>query len=332
MIYFPEQYVGLASTFNQALPNNKNRNSLAYRYWFRSLLQRLQSRIGINGWLEEWDELGLKDFFKFVLIYRGFIIGTKTNQLGKIFGWGCLTGWNWAYQPTTASINLPNLHTSTLSRTIGKDCTVLKMTPDYMGLIDVIDYFACKLAGLDAGIDGAIENSKIPQILGANNPAAMKALQQIGNDVASGKAVIVYNTKQLNGNADGTKSSKTKTDFNADNPFCQVKLFTQQDYVLDKLLIDLQTIINQFDAEIGICTVPYQKAERMVTSEADSKQEDSMSRMTVCIDCLNDSVKEWNKYFECDMSFELNTITPQEGDEENVDMETDDTLDRGVSE
>ena len=42
-----------------------------------------------------------------------------------------------------------------------------------------------------------------------------------------------------------------------------------------------------FDAEIGIVTIPYNKKERMVTSEAESRQGDALARITVWNDCLN---------------------------------------------
>ena len=43
----------------------------------------------------------------------------------------------------------------------------------------------------------------------------------------------------------------------------------KDNYITDKQLVDFQTILNSFDAEIGINTVPYQKAERFVSAEAE---------------------------------------------------------------
>ena len=61
------------------------------------------------------------------------------------------------------------------------------------------------------------------------------------------------------------------------------------------------TILNQFDNEIGIPTVPYQKKERMVTSEADSKIIDATARSVVWRDCLVSCCKVINKMFGVDL-------------------------------
>ena len=60
---------------------------------------------------------------------------------------------------------------------------------------------------------------------------------------------------------------------------------------------DIQTLINQFDAEIGIVNVPYEKKERMTQFEAESKQSDGIARATLWRDTLQRSFDEFNELF-----------------------------------
>lgn len=66
----------------------------------------------------------------------------------------------------------------------------------------------------------------------------------------------------------------------------------------DKILTDMQTIVNNFDREIGIPSLPYQKKERMVTSEADSTIIDSQSRILTWFETLKSSIENVKNYFQ----------------------------------
>ena len=70
----------------------------------------------------------------------------------------------------------------------------------------------------------------------------------------------------------------------------------KQSYIITDLLRDFQTIINDFDTEIGIPTIPYEKKERMVADEANSKQIDAESRSTVWFEELNRTAKICNEF------------------------------------
>ena len=76
-----------------------------------------------------------------------------------------------------------------------------------------------------------------------------------------------------------------------------LKLFSASDYITDKLLADHSTLINNFDAEIGIPSVPFEKKERLVTAEADSRKLDSTARARTWLDTLTASCEIINDRF-----------------------------------
>jgi hypothetical protein len=122
--------------------------------------------------------------------------------------------------------------------------------------------------------------------VGAKTKAAAQALKKVIDKMNKGEPAVVYDQRIENDQRD------------KDTPF---QLLTRNsiknDYITSDLLVDFQTIINAFDAEVGIKTVPYQKAERLVSSEADSKEQDASARLEVWIGCLERSIERVNKLF-----------------------------------
>lgn len=272
-------------------PSTVKRNSKAFRFWLRSLFQRAESVIKFNGLPEDW-KLNSDKFYDWLFLY-GFIGVLDVSEYGTIFNKCDLYGQNLYYKPTEIIVSNPALRGGSIRKKIGVDAALIKLTPDFQGIIDICVYYAEKLSLLDGAQNTSFINSKIPFMLGAKNKAAAEMLKKMLDKVNSGEPTVIYDIKA----EDNIK--------NGDSPFHVFKLFEGTDYISDKLLQDTQTILNEFDCEIGIQTLPYQKAERMVTSEADSKKQDSIARCTTWLRCINDSLPEVNSMFNLNISAEL---------------------------
>ena len=88
-------------------------------------------------------------------------------------------------------------------------------------------------------------------------------------------------------------------------------------YLTTDQLQDFQTLLNNFDAEIGIPTIPYQKKERMVQSEAESRQLDSRARSTRLFETLQGSISDVKKLYpdivlDVAMRYQENAVEDQE--------------------
>ena len=156
-------------------------------------------------------------------------------------------------------------------------------------------------------------NNKYAKLFFAKDKAAATTIQKGFDLINRGEPAIVLDEGLAN-------------DRNKDAPFqFWVEEDLQKNYITDKQLQDLQTIINQFDAEIGIPTVPYEKKERMVTKEASSKEADSRARCTTWIRCLESSKEQIVKMFP-KLKDTLNfTLTfPEDDPEDPEDQEVDD--------
>ena len=232
-------------------------------------------------------------------------------EVGKTFQPAGLSGYDWYYQPTKAIVSNPLLKES-LELKIGTDCEILKLTPDFFGVWDIISYYAEKLSTLDNAINMSLINNKFAFILGARNKVAGQALKKMLDKINKGEPAVIYDMKLLNDPTD------------KEEPFqvWERKGSLKESYLTTEQLQDFQTIINSFDAEIGIPTIPYQKKERMVTSEADSRQNDSKARATIWIECLKSSAEKVKKLYP-DITLNFKLRYEQEEEDELIKTEPD---------
>ena len=255
----------------------KNRNNAHYNYWFRSLFQRASSVIVFDDL--PWNG-SVKQFMYYCLLKYGYIDCFNDETFGKAFQPCTLSGMDFYYQPTDANVSNPDLN---VTHKIHKDCGILKLTPDYRGIWDVIDYYACMLAEFNPAIMMSVINAKYATIMGAETKAGARFLEKVVDKVNAGNPAIVFDASIL-----VPKNPATKEDTIHDYSRKDIK----STYIGTELINDFMSILNQFDSEIGIPTIPYQKKERMVTDEATSRTIDSQARSLIWIESLNDTLDE----------------------------------------
>ena len=316
--YIPLNYEGLNLIEGTIFPSSvKNINNRSFWFWERALFQRACSAIITEEFPEEWEGT-VKDFFYYCIFAQGWTCIFDRPEYGTIFNPGTLSERDIFYQPRYALITNPLINEKTnssggLKLEIGKECQILKLTPDFMGIWDIISYYAEKLSLLDNAINMSLINSKFSWILGARNKVAGNAIKKIMDKVNEGEPFVVYDLKLTNDPTD------------KDTPFQFLDFGNVKDkYITSMQLQDMQTILNSFDCEIGIPTVPYQKKERMVASEAESKQMDATSRASVWVDCLNSSAKKVNKlYPNINLKFKLRFDPEEKEVSDNGQIDTD---------
>ena len=305
-----DQINALAGSYNPSPV--KAYNNKTYSYWERSLFQRATSVV-VSELPDDWKGT-IKDFLYYCLFRFGYVPIFERAEVGKTFQPAGLSGYDWYYQPTKAIVSNPLLKES-LELKIGTDCEILKLTPDFMGVWDIIAYYAEKLSTLDNAINMSLINNKFAFILGARNKVAGQALKKMLDKINKGEPAVIYDMKLLNDPTD------------KEEPFqvWERKGSLKESYLTTEQLQDFQTIINSFDAEIGIPTIPYQKKERMVTSEADSRQNDSKARATIWIECLQSSAEKVKELYP-DITLNFRLRYEQEEEDELIQTEPDRAL------
>ena len=299
-MYLPLNYDKLNLIEGTYQPSQVKNRSVSFDYWVRTLFQRASSNL-IFGLPEFWQG-DISNFWYYCMLKFGFVSiqdltgkGKRGDELGMCFSPVGLSGINFYYQRTLAILSNPTLDES-YELEIGKDCVLCCLTPDKMGIWDVIERYAEMLSNLDNAINMSIINSKVPFILGGKNKAAVQALKKIMDKVNSGQPAVFYDSRIQD-------DAQTK-----DTPFQFLKLLEnpKQNYLTTDQLMDLHTILSDFDAEVGIPTIPYQKKERETAFESQSKVADGQARSLVWERTVNDSLKNVKKlYPQLDITFKL---------------------------
>ena len=279
-MYYPLNYDSINNAAGLYAPSAiKAYNNLSFAYWERSLFQRACSTLKFTV---PWSGK-VFDFFMYCLFRFGYIAISENDIYGKWFQPCTLSGYDFYYQPTRAIISNPDYNADLK---IGQDCEILKLTPDYMGIWDIISFFAAELSELDNAINMSLVNNKFGFILGARNKTAAQAIKKALDKINAGEPAVIYDMSLLNDETDETEPWQVWERGNL-----------KDTYFTPEQLQDRMTILNQFDAEIGIPTIPYNKKERMVQSEAESRQYDAVSRVTVWINTLEESIKDINALY-----------------------------------
>lgn len=311
MSYMPLFYNRLNKIDNSFFPNTvKGRNNLSFAYWERSLFQRACSTLEFE--LPEQWQGQVKDFFYYCLFRFGYVVVFYDVEYGLTFQPCNLKGYDLYYQPTDAIISNPAFSVKQNMRNykIGSNCELIKLTPDYMGVWDIIDFYADKLSTLDGAISMSLINNKFAFLIGAKTKAAAESLKKMLDKVNRGEPAVIFDSKLI-----------TDDPVSKDTPFQVWDRKLKENYITTDQLNDFQTILNNFDAEVGIPTIPYQKKERLVTSEAESRVIDSTSRSIIWYETLQSSIEKVNNMFNSSISCKLRY------NEENDNVDTEDNKD-----
>lgn len=309
MSYMPLYYDKLNKLDNSFFPNTqKRRNNLSFGYWQRSLFQRACSTLVFD--LPETWQGSVKDFFYYCLFRFGFVVVFKESAFGLTFQPCTLKGYNMYYQPTDALVANPALKKD-LTLKLGQDAELIKLTPDYMGIWDIIDFYADKLSNLDGGITMSIENSKFAWLLGAKSRPAAEGLKKMLDKISRGEAAVIFDSKLIQDDP-----------VSKDTPFQVWDRKLKENYILSDQLKDLETILYNFDSEVGIPTIDNgQKKERMVVSEAEARTIDSTARSIIWYDTLQSSLKKVNSHFDTDIRVSLRYNKEEEELNTNYDID-----------
>lgn len=266
-------------------PSSIHLESRIVAYNFRYLLQRAAS-------VFEWDlpESIERNYFLYTLYSIGYGFVFRTGEYGTIFNHGGLSGYDIYYQPRYAVVANPLLAkeygedaTKYQHMTIGKECAILRLTPDYIGIMDVCKYYAELLGTASSSLITNLVNTKMAYVFGATNKTAAETLKKLYDNIASGEPAVFVDKKLFD-----------------DNGNLSVSMFNsavKNVYVGDQLLQDIRAILNDFDSTIGIPNSNLNKKERMITDEANMNNFETKSLCYLWMDTLQKDIKKSNELF-----------------------------------
>lgn len=253
------------------------RNTGLQRYFARYLLQKT---ISVFDWTmpETW----ARNYTLYVLYCWGFFAVINTDKFGVIPQNCTLGGFDVFYQPKFATIANPLLNGIKMP-VIGAQCELVKLQPDYGGVMDIVNFYADMLA-LSAETAGTnLLNSKLAYVFAAKGKAPAESFKKLYDQIASGEPAAVIDKNLYN--EDGSQNWQI---FNQN---------LKETYIAGDILEDMRLWEMKFDNEIGIPTTNTMKKERLITDEAGSAITESRTKAQLWLDELQNCCRKVNNMF-----------------------------------
>jgi hypothetical protein len=253
------------------------RNTGLARYYQRYLLQKAISVFKWN-FPDNWS----KDYFLYTLYCHGYIGIVETDKFGVIPQGGSLYGYDVFYQPTNIIITNPLLR-GILKPRIGTDCAVIKLQPDFGGIMDIVAYYADMMAICSEAVAVNIMNSKLSYVFCAKNKPQAESYKKMFDNVASGELAVVIDKELFD--------DEGKPQW---QPFNQN---VKESYIASDILSDMRKIEAMFDTDIGIPSANTDKKERLITDEVNANNIETASKCEIWLETIKKGIAVANDLF-----------------------------------
>ena len=281
------------------------KDSIISRMYQRYLFQKAISVFKFEGIPDNWDI----DYFTAVLFSYGYIaVFDSGAEYGIIPQIATLHGYNIYRVPNKVNISNPLLNNfKTLE--IGTECILIKLQPNYSGILDIVTYYADLLALSAEALAMNISNSKLSYVFMADGKVKAESLKKLYDEVARGE-VAVFADKNLYKN-DGSQAWDV---FNQN---------IKNNYIASELIADMHRLTNMFNTDIGIPNANFEKSDRLITDEVNANNVDTQAKVMLWLETINRGLEEVNNKYglniKASLRFDYEENKENETKEETID-------------
>ena len=274
--------------------------NLGYMYYTKWCYEKIYKLFNFRI-PETWD----KDYFLTGLFKWGQLGVTDTPA--GVLALQCSTaGINVFNRPTT--LNFANPVLGDFQRLIDVNCVHLHISPDYLGVNDMVDRYARLLAMCDSSIAVNLQNSKVSAVFFAEDKKQADDMRTMYNQITNGKPAVFVRKSSV---------SKESVDYN----------HVKENYVAGDIEELKRQIKNDFLTEIGINAVPYEKKAQINSLEVTSNNQELEINSKYWLDSLKEGFDKANQMFGLSLSVDKVEETPiidVEEAKENENTKSDD--------
>lgn len=241
-----------------------------------------------------------KNFFWYVLYGLGFIAVVDIPGYGVIPQNCTLKGRNVFYQPAEILITNPALvPPGPFEFTIDRDCVLIRLTPEYCGIMDIIDKYADLMAVTAEALGINLMNSKLAYIFASKNKTAAESFKKMFDNIQRGQPAQFVDKDLFTEEGDPNWMTFSEE--------------LNKNFISPDLISVWTEIEHRFEQEIGIPNAAgTQKKERLITDEVNMNNLATFSKAELWLENLQDGAKKVKQMFGVDMRFEWRH-KPQEG-------------------
>ena len=271
------------NTVNSLLsPSTMHVHDTNLQWYFRRYL--LQKAIAVFKW--KMPESWAKNYVLYTLYCWGYFAVVNTDNFGVIAQGCSLSGYDIYYQPTRATIANPLL-TGILQPKIDSQCTLIRLQPDYGGIMDKVNFYADILALCAETVGTDLFNSKLAYVFASANKAAAETFKKMFDKIASGEPAV-FPDKQLF-NEDGSPNWMM---FNQN---------LKESYIVSDIMEDMRKWELKFCSDLGIPNSNTEKRERLITAEVESNDVEVKLWADLALEELKASCAKARKMFDIEL-------------------------------
>lgn len=264
---YTAQYINEAVSFTT--PSTVHVRNTALSYFFRRYL--MQRAMSVYRWTipRTWS----RDYMLYTLYGYGFVCLVNTDKYGVIPQACGLRGLDVFYRPTNAVVTNPLLK-GIIEPRIGTECVLLRISPDYKGISDLVGYYGDMLALCAETVGVNLLNSHLATVFFSDNKAMAESFKKLYDQVSAGNPASVVDKDLL-----------------TDDGHPRWVQFTQnanQNFIADKVWEIMRKLQDAFDTEIGIPNANLDKKERMITDEISANNVETYSRAALMLESLQE--------------------------------------------
>lgn len=259
-------------------------DTAVFNYYTRYLLEDAVSIVK-PYFPPEWAE----NMVMFSIFCNGGVCVFDSSEFGLVSLPATLGGYTVYYAPAFCQVVNP-LIKGNKRFIIGKECAYIHLQPNYCGIMDIVYYYASKLALVDESLHMNLSNSKLAYVFFADNKSTAETLKKLYDQMQEGNPAVVYD-----------KSVNLEEN---QKPW---EIFTQNlsgNFIAQQILDAKQTIINEFHTTIGVPNSNVTKRERLITAEAESNNVATFCKPELWLETLNKSAEDVKRLFGVDVYFE----------------------------
>lgn len=287
MIPFFADYIN-GATFSQLEPSQVHvANTFLYQYFRRYLLQKA---VSVFRWElpKEWQ----RTLFLYSLYCDGHVAIVNTDSFGVIPQPCTLGGRGVQYQPTYVLIANPLLQ-GILQPRIGTQCAVIRIMPDYGGILDIINYYARQMALCSETLEINLLNSKLSYVFGVpkggNRKAAAETLKRLFDQIMSGVPASFLDEELTDRNGKPTW-----------------QMFNQnvgQNFIAPDIQEQLRKLECEFAAQVGIpSNLATTKKERVNLAEVSANDVETAVGPSQWLELAREGLETANQLFKLKLS------------------------------
>lgn len=259
-------------------------------YYREKLLRLILGRFEITGWPDDWD----LDYALIHLFLDGFFTITDTD-IGVVPLQCGVRGNNVFNRPS--GVIVANHVLGSFERTIGVDCALIRLQYNYHGIDALLQRYATLLAMCDSSQAVNILNAKVSFVAFAETKAQAESMKKMYDMIAMGEPAVFMR---------GDPTFRDQFMFNN----------VKQNFVGAELHDLKSRIVDEFLSEIGIRNTNTEKRERLVTYEAESREEETRSGIAHWIETVNLGLDDANRLYDMNLRFGLRMLASDPGQKE----------------